>query len=77
MSVAKNTMLVPDPDPDHSASLYQTVPLCSQVMNQGQVAEYDTPYNLLQNKSSLLYRMVEKTGPDAARELHDMVTRPE
>jgi predicted secreted protein len=46
-------------------------------MNNGQVVEYDPPYKLLQERSSLFYKMVEKTGPEASRELHDMAKRPE
>ena len=45
-------------------------------MNRGQVVEFDKPYNLLQKSSSVLYRMVEKTGPEASRELHGMVKKP-
>ena len=43
-----------------------------QVMNNGQMKEYASPYRLLQNPSSLLFKMVEKTGPEASRELHKM-----
>ena len=41
-------------------------------MSQGQLREFDSPYNLLQNKSSLLHNMVEKTGPDSSRQLFQM-----
>lgn len=47
-----------------------------QVMHSGHVVEFDKPYKLLQKKSSQLYKMVEKTGPEAARELHEMATKP-
>ena len=46
-----------------------------QVMSRGRVVEFDAPYKLLQNSGSHLYRMVEKTGPEAARELHEMAKR--
>ena len=44
-------------------------------MRNGRIGEFDTPYELLQRRSSLLYKMVEKTGPEAARELHEMAKR--
>lgn len=44
-------------------------------MRNGRIAEFDTPYDLLQNKSSLLYKMVEKTGAEAARELKEMAKK--
>lgn len=47
-----------------------------QVMCGGQVKEFNTPYELLKKKTSLLYKMVEKTGPEASRELHEMVKTP-
>ena len=43
-----------------------------QVMSKGQVKEFDSPYNLLQNEKSLFTRMVEKTGPSASRILRQM-----
>ena len=43
-----------------------------QVMNNGQVKEFDGPYNLLQDPRSLFYKMVQKTGPSASRKLHQM-----
>ena len=49
---------------------------CPQVMNHGQVEEFDTPYNLLKIKSSLFYKMVDKTGPEASKELCNMVKTP-
>ena len=41
-------------------------------MNKGRVKEFASPYQLLQNSNSQLYKMVEKTGPVAARKLHQM-----
>ena len=41
-------------------------------MSSGQVKEFETPYSLLQKPDSLLYKMVEKTGPAASRKLHQM-----
>ena len=43
-----------------------------QVLNNGQVKEYDSPYALLQNPNSQLKGMVEQTGPAASRKLHQM-----
>ncbi len=61
---------------------YQLIPLsgvfiseflCSiQVMNNGQVKEFDSPYTLLQNPGSQFKRMVEQTGPYASRKLYQM-----
>ena len=42
-------------------------------MSNGQVKEFDSPYNLLQDPGSLFYKMVQKTGPSASRKLHQMV----
>ncbi|KAF9361387.1 hypothetical protein BGX34_007153 [Mortierella sp. NVP85] len=39
------------------------------VMHQGQVAEYDTPRNLLSNPDSVFSSMVEETGPQNASHL--------
>ena len=46
--------------------------LMMQVMSNGQVKEFASPYQLLQNPQSLLYQMVEKTGPEASQKLHEM-----
>ena len=43
-----------------------------QVMSKGQLKEFDSPYNLLQNPQSLLHDMVKKTGPSASRQLQKM-----
>ena len=51
-------------------SIPSTVAL--QVMSRGQVKEFDTPFHLLQNSNSQLYKMVEKTGPTASQKLHQM-----
>ncbi|KAG0245839.1 hypothetical protein BGX31_005941 [Mortierella sp. GBA43] len=42
------------------------------VMNQGQVAEYDTPYNLLSNPNSMFSSMVAETGPQNATHLRSL-----
>ena len=42
------------------------------MVSRGQLKEFDTPYQLLQNPRSQLRRMVEKTGPSASRKLHQM-----
>ena len=44
----------------------------SQVMNRGQVREFDRPNRLLQQPNSLFRRMVEQTGEVAARKLFEM-----
>ena len=41
-------------------------------MSNGQVKEFDSPYELLQNPRSLFYKMVQKTGPSASRKLYQM-----
>ncbi len=41
-------------------------------MSNGRVKEFDSPYRLLQNSDSQLYKMVEKTGPEASQKLHQM-----
>ena len=41
-------------------------------MSKGQVVEFDSPYNLLQNPGSLFTKMVEKTGSSASTKLHQM-----
>lgn len=33
------------------------------VMDKGKMVEFDHPYNLLQNKEGIFYKMVEQTGP--------------
>ena len=43
-----------------------------QVMNRGQVKEFGSPYNLLQDHRSLFYKMVQKTGPSASKKLQQM-----
>ena len=42
------------------------------MVSRGQLKEFDTPYQLLQNPRSQLRKMVEKTGPSASRKLHQM-----
>ena len=41
-------------------------------MSNGQVKEFDSPYNLLQKRRSHFKKMVEQTGPIASRMLHQM-----
>ncbi len=41
-------------------------------MSNSRVKEYASPYSLLQNSNSQLYKMVEKTGPEASQKLHQM-----
>jgi len=40
------------------------------VMDAGKMVEFDHPYNLLQNKEGVLYKMVEQTGQVTADLLH-------
>lgn len=47
----------------------------SQVLSDGLVKEFDTPYHLLQDSNSLFAEMVEQTGPITARELRQMVIK--
>ena len=51
-----------------------SIPCCvdMQLMSNGQIKEFDSPYNLLQDPSSLFYKMVQKTGPSASKKLHQM-----
>ena len=48
-----------------------------QVMNKGQVREFDRPYRLLQQPQSLFHRMVQQTGELAAQKLHQMAQEAE
>ena len=48
------------------------IPLSFQVMNRGQVREFDSPRTLLENRQSLFSKMVEQTGPTASRKLRQM-----
>ena len=41
-------------------------------MDNGEVKELDSPYNLLQDPRSLFYKMVQKTGPSASKKLQQM-----
>ena len=43
-----------------------------QVMDAGKIKEFGHAHILLQDPSSLLSRMVEKTGPAASRRLQQM-----
>ncbi|KAL4089621.1 hypothetical protein QTP88_024632 [Uroleucon formosanum] len=42
------------------------------VMDAGTVVEFDHPYNLLKNKDSFLYKMVEQTGSETSELLHNL-----
>ncbi|KAG8381911.1 hypothetical protein BUALT_Bualt05G0022000 [Buddleja alternifolia] len=44
------------------------------VLDSGQVVEYDTPQNLLENEASAFYKMVQSTGPANAQYLHNLVS---
>ena len=52
-------------------------PPLPQVMNRGQVKEFDRPNRLLQKPDSLFRRMVEQTGEVAARKLAEMAQEAE
>ena len=57
----------------YNTSVHFVNPLLSlQLMSNGQVKEFDSPYDLLQNPRSLFYKMVQKTGPSASRKLYQM-----
>lgn len=40
------------------------------VMDKGKVVEFDHPYNLLQNKEGVFFKMVEQTGTATSDFLH-------
>jgi septal ring factor EnvC (AmiA/AmiB activator) len=42
------------------------------VLDKGQLVEFDTPKNLLQNDNSLFARLVDQTGPQTAKYLRDI-----
>jgi len=44
------------------------------VMDKGNIVEFDHPYNLLQNKEGVFYKMVEQTGPSTFEFLHRLAT---
>ncbi|XP_026820568.1 probable multidrug resistance-associated protein lethal(2)03659 isoform X1 [Rhopalosiphum maidis] len=44
------------------------------VMDKGTMVEFDHPYNLLQNKEGVFYKLVEQTGPDTVDLLHRLAT---
>ena len=39
------------------------------VLDAGQVIQYDTPYNLLQNQNGIFYHLVQQTGTQMAAKL--------
>jgi len=41
-------------------------------MSDGRIHDFASPYRLLQNSNSLLFKMVEKTGPETSKKLHQM-----
>ena len=57
------------------AALYIIVSSYIQVLNAGQVVEFDSPYALMQRSGTLLCKMVEQTGPFASRKLHQMAVK--
>ena len=47
------------------------------MLSSGEVIEFDTPYNLLQNRHSLFYCMVKKTGPKESERLQEIAIKKE
>ena len=45
-------------------------------MDNGDVAEFDTPYELLRRRKGWLSKMVDKTGEESSRALRAMVKPP-
>ena len=43
-----------------------------QVMDGGEVVDFDDPYTLLQDENSQLKIMVDKTGPSSSKQLHQV-----
>ena len=43
-----------------------------QLLKNGRLREFDSPYNLLQDTTSKFYKMVEKTGPASSARLHQI-----
>ena len=43
-----------------------------QLLNNGRLSEFDSPYNLLQDPTSQFHKMVEKTGPGSAEHLRQI-----
>ncbi|XP_063867034.1 ATP-binding cassette sub-family C member 4-like isoform X1 [Scylla paramamosain] len=42
------------------------------VLQAGQLMEFDTPYNLLNNESSIFFSLVQQTGQASAKQLHQI-----
>ncbi|MPC49219.1 Multidrug resistance-associated protein 4 [Portunus trituberculatus] len=42
------------------------------VLQAGQLMEFDTPYNLLNNKTSIFFSLVQQTGQASAKQLHQI-----
>ena len=40
-----------------------------QVLQEGKIVEFDEPYILLQDESSLLFKMIEQTGKEESEHL--------
>lgn len=40
-----------------------------QVLDEGHIAEFDTPHNLLTNDKSLFHRMAQQSGPEEFNQL--------
>lgn len=45
------------------------------VMDAGTIVEYDHPYNLLNNKDGVLYKMVQQTGQATSDLLHSIAEK--
>ena len=46
------------------------------VLDHGELAEYDTPWNLLSNPESLFYKLAEATGSSNLMQLKSMAKSP-
>lgn len=42
------------------------------VLDAGRIQEFDEPYELLKNKSGVFYNMVQMTGSEMSRQLHEI-----
>lgn len=46
-----------------------------QVLDSGRLREFDEPYELLQNKESWFYNLVEQTGRNSALQLKEVARK--